>query len=141
MEDGHQPCAWWQGFAVQFMDYMLGTLFYRFISENIAEYCDELMHDAGVDNADYTQMDDTTAEFAREQIINAKGFFILPSQLFINVANRAKTDNELNTTLTNTFRAIEGSAIGSPSEEDVRGLFSNFNTNDPGLGATVTERC
>lgn len=126
---------------VQFMDYMLGTLFYRFISENIADYCDTLMREAGVESPDYAAMDDAAAEVARSQIINAKGFFILPSQLFINVANRAKTDTELNTTLANTFRAIEESATGEPSEQDVRGLFSNFNTNDPGLGATVAERC
>lgn len=126
---------------VQFMDYMLGTLFYRFISENITEFCNRLMREAGVEQADYAAMSDEQAEFARQQIVRAKGFFILPSQLFLNVANRAKTDTELNTTLANTFRAIEESAIGSSGEQDVRGLFSNFNTNDPGLGGTVAERC
>jgi len=126
---------------VQFMDYMLGTLFYRFISENIADYCNHLMQEAGVPDADYAAMSDEQAEVARQQIINAKGFFILPSQLFINVANGAKTNPELNATLANTFRAIEESAIGEASEDDVRGLFSNFNTNAPDLGTTVDERC
>ena len=125
---------------VQFMDYMLGTLFYRFISENIAEQCNKMMQDAGVDQR-YEDMPDDLAENARAQLINIKGFFILPSQLFINVANGASTNPELNTTLANIFRAIEDSAIGEASEDDVRGLFSNFNTNDPGLGATVAERC
>lgn len=125
---------------VQFMDYTLGGLFYRFISENITDYCNQLMRDAGVENADYAHMSDEMAENAREQIINAKGFFILPSQLFINVANAAKNNTELNTTLSNNFRAIENSAVGKPSENDVKGLFNNFNTNDQGLGATVAER-
>lgn len=125
---------------VQFMDYMLGSLFYRFISENITDYCNGLMSDAGVENADYTTMDDETAENARAQIVNAKGFFVLPSQLFINVANKAKNDPELNTTLANNFREIEASALGTPSELDVKGLFDNFNTNDNGLGGTVAER-
>lgn len=125
---------------VQFMDYTLGGLFYRFISENITGYCNQLMRDAGVENADYAHMSDEVAENAREQIINAKGFFILPSQLFINVANAAKNNTELNTTLSNNFRAIENSAVGKPSENDVKGLFNNFNTNDQGLGATVAER-
>lgn len=126
--------------SVQFMDYTLGTLFYRFISENITDYCNKLMTDAGVPNADYLNMDDATAENARAQIIKAKGFFILPSQLFKRVADGAKNDDELNTTLANNFKAIEDSAIGTDSENDVRGLFNNFNTNDQGLGATVAER-
>ena len=126
--------------SVQFMDYTLGTLFYRFISENITEYCNKLMTDAGVPNADYLHMDDTMAENARAQIVQAKGFFILPSQLFRRVADGAKNNDELNTTLANNFRAIEESAIGTPSEDDVRGLFNNLNTNDQGLGATVAER-
>ncbi len=126
---------------VQFMDFMLGTLFYRFISENITKYCNDLMREAGVDNPDYAAMDDETAENAREDMVNAKGFFILPSQLFINVANRARKDTELNTTLANIFKAIEDSAIGTASEGDVKGLFANFNTNDPGLGGTVADRC
>ena len=125
---------------VQFMDYTLGTLFYRFISENIADYSNKLMHDAGKTNADYANMSDAEAEVGRAQIVNAKGFFILPSQLFINVANAAKTNPELNATLANNFRAIEASAIGTPSEEDFKGLFSNFNTNDQRLGSTVKIR-
>lgn len=125
---------------VQFMDYMLGALFYRFISENIADYCNLLMAEAGVPNPDYASMDDATAENARAQIVSAKGFFILPSKLFQNVANSAKDNPELNTTLANNFREIEQSAVGTPSEDDVRGLFDNFNTNDNGLGGTVAER-
>lgn len=125
---------------VQFMDYMLGALFYRFISENIADYCNKLMEDAGVHDADYVSMSDDVAENASDQIVNAKGFFILPSQLFINVANAARTNTELNTTLANNFRQIEASAVGTSSEDDVKGLFDNFNTNDNGLGSTVKER-
>lgn len=125
---------------VQFMDYTLGALFYRFISENITDYCNQLMKDAGVADADYANMSDENAENARNQIINAKGIFILPSQLFINVANGAKNNTELNTTIANNFRAIENSATGKPSESDVKGLFNNFKTDDHGLGATVNER-
>ena len=115
---------------VQFMDYTLGALFYRFISENITEYCNKLMRDAGVPNADYLHMEDAMAENARAQIVKAKGFFILPSQLFKRVADGAKNNDELNTTLANNFKAIEDSAIGTDSENDVKGLFNNFNTND-----------
>lgn len=125
---------------VQFMDYTLGALFYRFISENITDYCNKLMTDAGVQNADYLHMEDAMAENARAQIVKAKGFFILPSQLFKRVADGAKNNDELNTTLANNFKAIEDSAIGTDSENDVKGLFNNFNTNDQGLGSTVMER-
>ena len=125
---------------VQFMDYTLGALFYRFISENITEYCNRLMEEAGVADADYLHMPDEKAEYGRATVIRAKGFFILPSQLFRNVADGARRNEELNTTLANNFRAIEQSALGTASEEDVKGLFSNFNTNDAGLGTTVAER-
>ena len=125
---------------VQFMDYTLGALFYRFISENITDYCNKLMREAGVPDADYLHMGDAMAENARGQIVKAKGFFIKPSQLFRNVADNAKNNDELNTTLANNFKAIEESAIGTDSEDDVRGLFNNFNTNDAGLGTTVEER-
>lgn len=125
---------------VQFMDYTLGALFYRFISENITDYCNQLMIEAGVPDADYLHMSDEMAENARAQIVQAKGFFILPSQLFKNVADGAKDNDELNTTLANNFKAIEQSAIGTPSENDVKGLFNNFNTNDAGLGSTIAER-
>ena len=116
------------------------ALFYRFISENITEYCNHLMTEAGVPDADYLHMSDEMAENARNQIVQAKGFFIKPSQLFKNVADGAKNNDELNTTLANNFKAIEESAIGTASEDDVRGLFNNFNTNDAGLGTTVAER-
>lgn len=125
---------------VQFMDYTLGALFYRFISENITDYCNHLMTEAGVPNADYLHMSDEMAENARNQIVKAKGFFIKPSQLFKNVADGAKSNDELNTTLANNFKDIEESAVGTASEDDVRGLFKNFNTNDTGLGTTVEER-
>ena len=93
--------------SVQFMDYTLGALFYRFISENITDYCNHLMTEAGVANADYLHMSDEQAENARNQIVQAKGFFIKPSQLFKNVADGAKNNDELNTTLANNFKAIE----------------------------------
>ena len=113
----------------EFNAYVLGTLFYRFISENITDYCNHLMKEAGVPNPDYLHMTDEMAENARGQIVKAKGFFIKPSQLFKNVADGAKNNDELNTTLSNNFKAIEESAIGTASEDDVRGLFNNFNTS------------
>lgn len=125
---------------VQFMDYMLGTLFYRFISENIAGYCNDLMRQAVVAEADYAAMSDETALNGRDQIVQAKGFYVLPSQLFCNVVKHCSGNTELNTELANIFRAIEGSAVGTPGEDDLRGLFDNFDTNSNGLGTTVNER-
>lgn len=125
---------------VQFMNYTLGALFYRFISENITDYSNRLMAEAGVPNPDYTKMPDDMAENARQQIVNAKGFFILPSQLFINVANQARNNADLNVDLADVLRSIEQSAMGTASEADVKGLFDNFNTNDNSLGSSVPER-
>lgn len=126
--------------ASVFKKYMLGALFYRFISENLAECCNEFLREGGHDDTDYAELDDETAENARETIVNIKGFFILPSQLFINVANRARTNTELNVELPAIFRAIENSAVGSDGENNIKGLFNSFVTNDAGLGADVPAR-
>ena len=99
--------------SVQFMDYTLGALFYRFISENITDYCNLKMREAGVEDADYRLMSDDDAEVAREQIVQAKGFFILPSQLFGNVADRARHNDELNTTLANNTSPARATTTSS----------------------------
>ena len=82
---------------------MLGILFYRFISENITNYINSLQHEAGVEGFDYAQFSDEEAEQARDMMVKEKGFFILPSQLFCNVRRRAKSDPNLNVTLSDIF--------------------------------------
>ena len=95
----------------EFKAYVLGTLFYRFISENLTDYINELQREAGVEDFDYAQMDDDEAEAARTQMVEEKGFFILPSQLFSNVCKNCENDENLNMTLSEAFKAIESSAI------------------------------
>lgn len=124
----------------EFKSYVLGTLFYRFISENLTEYINRLQAEAGVEDFDYAKITDDEAEMAREQMVQEKGFFILPSQLFCNVCATCERDENLNVTLSNIFSAIEGSAIGTPSEDDMKGLFSDFNVNSPQLGGDVKIR-
>ena len=99
---------------------MLGTLFYRFISENLTDYINRLQQEAGVEGFDYADMDDGEATPAKDQIVQGKEFFILPSQLFINVCRRCEHDENLNMTLSKKFRDIEGSAIGTESEDDMK---------------------
>ncbi|MCQ2345023.1 MAG: type I restriction-modification system subunit M [Paludibacteraceae bacterium] len=123
-----------------FKAYVLGTLFYRYISENITKYINHLQKEAGVVGFDYAKMEDTEAEDAREMIVAEKGFFILPSQLFSRVSEKAKNDSNLNETLANAFRAIEASAQGTESEDDLRGLFSDFIVDSAALGNSVIER-
>ena len=124
----------------EFKAYVLGTLFYRFISENLTEYINSLQHDAGMTDFDYAEMDDEEAAPAKDQIVAEKGFFILPSQLFCNVCKRCEKDENLNMTLSQIFRDIEGSAMGTPSEDDFRGLFNDFNLDNSQLGADVKTR-
>ena len=124
----------------EFKAYVLGTLFYRFISENLTEYINSLQHDAGMTDFDYAEMDDEEAAPAKDQIVAEKGFFILPSQLFCNVCKRCEEDENLNMTLSRIFRDIEGSAMGTPSEDDFRGLFNDFNLDNSQLGADVKTR-
>jgi type I restriction enzyme M protein len=123
-----------------FKSYVLGILFYRFISENITTYINKLQADAGYPDFDYATFDDASAENARSQMVDEKGFFILPSQLFCNVRRGAKNNRDLNTTLAEIFRSIEGSAIGSRSENDLKGLFADIDVNSNKLGSTVDQR-
>lgn len=123
-----------------FKQYVLGMMFYRFISENIAGYINKGEHEAGNADFDYAKLDDATAEQAREYMIQTKGFFILPSQLFCNVCERAADDPNLNETLEAVFRAINDSANGTDSEANFSGLFDDINVNDKRLGNTVAKR-
>lgn len=123
-----------------FKNYVLGTMFYRYISENIASYIDQGEIDAGNSNFDYAKMSDSEAETARDGLVEEKGFFILPSELFCNVLKRCDDDENLNETLEKVFRHIEESAKGSASESDFEGLFDDFDVNSNKLGSTVAKR-
>ena len=124
-----------------FKQYILGILFYRFISENMAEFFNSAEHEAGDIDFDYAKISDEEAEIDfRPNTVEDKGFFILPSQLFENVVKNAKENENLNTDLANIFKAIEGSAIGFASEDDIKGLFEDIDTTSNRLGGTVAEK-
>lgn len=123
-----------------FKNYVLGTMFYRYISENLTNYINQGEIKAGNTDFDYRNMSDADAEEAREGLIEEKGFFILPSELFCNVCSKAKDDENLNETLERVFRNIEASAKGSMSENSFEGLFDDFDVNSNKLGATVAKR-
>ena len=122
-----------------FKQYVLGLLFYRFISENIEHYVNENQRKAGISNFEYRNITDEEALMGKQQILEEKGFFILPSELFCNVRKKAEADENLNVTISNVFKNIEASARGTASENDVKGLFDDF-TIDNKLGNTVDER-
>ena len=123
-----------------FKSYVLGMLFYRFISENLTSYINTGEHEAGDAGFDFARLPDTDAEPVRDEIVREKGFFILPSELFENVRRRAEHDENLNETLERVFTNIEGSAVGSDSEGDLKGLFDDLNVNSTKLGNTVAKR-
>ena len=123
-----------------FKNYVLGTMFYRFISEDLANYINKNEIEAGNPDFDYAKMSDEDAEEAREGLIEEKGFFMLPSELFCNVCANATTDENLNERLERIFNNIEGSAKGSDSEADFSGLFDDFDVNSNKLGSTVAKR-
>ena len=123
-----------------FKNYVLGTMFYRYISENLCNYINNGEIEAGNTDFDYAQMSDEEAEEAREGLVEEKGFFILPSELFCNVRARAAGDENLNETLEAVFRHIEESAKGSESEGSFEGLFDDYDVNSNKLGATVAKR-
>lgn len=138
-----------------FKNYVLGTMFYRYISENLTIYVNQGEKEAGNQEFDYAKMSDSDAEEAREGLVEEKGFFILPSELFCNVRKSANdekaffTDREgkrksvkdnLNELLEMIFSHIEGSATGSESEGSFSGLFDDFDVNSNKLGSTVAKR-
>ena len=123
-----------------FKMYILGFLFYRFISEDLTAYIDEGEREAGDEAFSYSAMADEDAEAAREGIIEEKGYFMLPSELFENVAARCDKDPDLNETVKAVFDHIEGSSVGTASEKSFRGLFDDIDLNSSKLGNGVTER-
>ena len=123
-----------------FKSYILGMLFYRYISENITAYINKGEWETGNKSFNYADLDDDTAEGARDEMVGVKGFFILPSQLFENVCKVCDADPNLNMTLEGIFSSIENSAKGTASEEDFKGLFADLDVNSNKLGATVIKR-
>jgi type I restriction enzyme M protein len=123
-----------------FKQYVLGMLFYRYISENLTNYINRSEQEAGKESFDYAKLTDDEAEEAREDLVQTRGFFILPGELFQNVRKKAAADENLNETLEKAFRSIEASARGGPSEENFRGLFDDIDVNSNKLGPTVARR-
>lgn len=123
-----------------FKSYVLGMLFYRFVSENLTAYINKGEHEAGEVGFDYAALQDSAAEFGRGETVAEKGFYILPSELFANVRKNAAQDDNLNETLERVFKNIEGSALGTDSEDDLKGLFDDLDVNSNKLGATVAKR-
>lgn len=122
-----------------FKQYVLGLLFYRFISENVEHYVNENQRKAGIENFEYRKISDEQALMGKSQILEEKGLFILPSELFCNVRLNAAKNENLNVVISNIFDNIEASARGTASENDVKGLFDDF-TIDNKLGNTVDEK-
>ena len=119
-----------------FKQYVLGTLFYRFISENFSNYIE-----GGDESVKYAELsNDIITREIKEDSIKTKGYFIYPSQLFENIAKNANTNESLNTDLADIFSAIESSANGYPSEQDIKGLFADFDTTSNRLGNTVKDK-
>jgi len=123
-----------------FKQYVLGILFYRFISENLTNYINADERRAGKKDFDYATLSNKEAEFGRADTVKEKGFYILPSELFVNVRKNARNDANLNETLTAVFRNIENSAKGASSEDDIKGLFDDLDVNSNKLGGTVEKR-
>ncbi|MDR2561692.1 MAG: type I restriction-modification system subunit M [Holophagales bacterium] len=123
-----------------FKQYVLGVLFYRYISENISAYIDSGERAAGDASFSYAALSDSKAKKAKDDMVKTKGFFILPSQLFENVQKQAPRDENLNETLESVFKSIEASAMGTDSEADFKGLFDDIDVNSNKLGSTVKKR-
>ena len=123
-----------------FKQYVLGMLFYRYISENLTNYINKGEWEAGNTDFDYAELSDEEAIEIKDDMVQTKGFFILPSELFQNVRKNAAKDKNLNETLERIFKNIEASTIGAKSEKIFKGLFDDIDVNSNKLGNTVEER-
>ncbi len=123
-----------------FKQYVLGILFYRFISENLTNYINAEEKRTGAADFEYANLSDDAAEFGRVDTVQEKGFYILPSELFQNIRKRAKEEDNLNEVLSGVFRNIENSAKGADSEDDIKGLFDDLDVNSNKLGQSVAKR-
>lgn len=123
-----------------FKQYVLGIMFYRYISENLSLYINNEERKAGNNEFNYADISDKQAEMGRKETVEDKGYFILPSELFENVLKNAKNDSDLNITLSNVFKNIETSAMNTKSEDDFKGLFDDIDVNSNKLGSTVAKR-
>ncbi len=123
-----------------FKSYVLGILFYRFISENLVNHINKAEREAGNPDFDYATLGDEEAEFGRTDTLSEKGFYILPSELFQNVQKNAAGNKDLNVHLHGIFKDIETSAKGTDSEDDLKGLFDDVDVNSNKLGGTVEQR-
>lgn len=123
-----------------FKSYVLGILFYRFISENLKSHINKAEWETGNADFDYAKISDDEAEFGRVDTVNEKGFYIVPSELFENVQTNADQNPNLNVDLHRIFKDIESSANGTDSEDDLKGLFDDVDVNSNKLGGTVEQR-
>lgn len=123
-----------------FKSYVLGLLFYRFISENLTTYLNRGEHEAGDVDFDYTKLPDDQAELGRADTVQEKGFYILPSEHFITVKARTAHDENLNEALGRVFKHTERSAVGTASEDDLKDLLDDLGVNTNKLGQPATDR-
>ena len=124
-----------------FKQYVLGMMFYRFISENLTEYITYEEQEAGAEGFDYAQMSDSEIDLdVVQEIVKERGFFLYPSQLFENVYAQARTDENLNETLEKVFQEVEKSTKNTQSERNFSGLFDDFDVNSKKLGSSVQDR-
>ncbi len=123
-----------------FKQYVLGMLFYRFISEKLINDVNTHQHKSGEEDFDFTTLGDEDAELARKEFVQDDGFYILPSELFSNIRKKAKNNDDLNETLETIFKNIENSAKGTNSEESLKGLFDDFDFNSNKLGSNIEKR-
>ena len=123
-----------------FKSYVLGIMFYRYISENLCNFINDNERNSGNKTFNYAELDDKKAKAIKSEIVNIKGFFLLPSELFENVRKKASSDENLNMTLEQIFKNIESSAKGTDTEKDIQGLFEDVDVNSNKLGNTVANR-
>ena len=126
--------------ADEFRDYILGFIFYKYLSEKMLLYANTLLKEDGIK---YKEIDENSTngkeylEAVREEALSSLGYFLKPSELFSVMANKSSSIiEELESILNN----IEQSTMGNESEDDFGNLFEDLDLNSTKLGKTVDAR-
>lgn len=125
--------------ASEYRNYILGLIFYRFLSEKVENYANELLQDDDVDFADAEQDADLMQDL-KDEVIDVLGFFIEPRYLFTTMVKKINAGDFDVEMLQNAINEVQNSTLGKESESDFKGLFEDLDLQSSRLGNTVAKR-
>lgn len=128
--------------ADEFRDYILGFIFYKYLSEKIEIYANNLLKSDGItyEKVIGNAKEGEYLEAIQKASVDELGYYLKPTELFHHIAQNGATNDNLNEDLERILNSVESSTMGHDSEEDFEQLFSELDLNATKLGKTVSQR-